>query len=363
MKNKILIIDDEESICDACSEVYIKDGHKVEIAKDGETGLKKVNEFNPDIVLVDLKMPGISGIEVLEELKKINPDIVSIVITGYATIDSAVEVMKKGAFDFLPKPFTPDELRVITNRAIEKRESIKELNRFQKMREVFISMVSHQLKTPLVAVRQYLEVILGGMAGEINEEQTEILDRSKIRIDGLLKLIKDWLNLSRIDENKIVDKLKPIKIYPIINKILYLLKLKAEEKNVSINIDIPEDLPMISGDSESLEQAFLNLIDNGIRFNKEGGSLSISAKSENDVILIDISDTGIGIQKEKIPYIFEQFYQIKNNEIENIEGTGLGLSIVKKIINAHSGTIKIESKHGRGSIFSVILPQVKIKGG
>lgn len=359
MKNKILIIDDEESICDACSEVYIKDGHKVEIAKDGETGLKKVIEFNPDIVLVDLKMPGISGMEVLEELKKTNPDIVSIVITGYATIDSAVEVMKKGAFDFLPKPFTPDELRVITNRAIEKRESIKELNRFQKMREAFISMVSHQLKTPLVAVRQYLEVILGGMTGEINEEQKEILDRSKIRIDGLLKLIKDWLNLSRIDENKIVDKLRPIKLYPIINKILDLLKLKAEEKNVSINIDIPENLPMISGDSESLEQAFLNLIDNGIRFNKEGGSLSIKAKSEDEIIVVDISDTGIGIQKEKIPYIFEQFYQVKDNKIQNIEGTGLGLSIVKKIIDAHTGTVNIESEPGKGSTFSVILPQAK----
>lgn len=359
---KILIIDDEESICDSCSAVYIKDGYQVDIARDGETGLEKIREFNPDLVLVDLKMPGISGMEVLEEIKKFDMDIVSIVITGYATIDSAVESMKKGAYDFLPKPFTPDELRVISKRAIEKRESIKELNRLQKMREGFISMVSHQLKTPLVAVTQYFEVLLGGMAGEITDEQRKILVRSKIRIDGLLKLIKDWLDLSRMEETKIACKFEPLNLTKILSKTQELIKTFAEQKNITLKINIPDNLPKICGDEETLIQAFLNILDNSIRYNKDGGIVSININLDNENVIVEISDTGIGIPKEELPFIFEQFYQIKGKDRKETNGTGLGLSIVKKIIEAHSGNIRVKSKVGVGSTFSIFLPQVN-KGG
>jgi len=357
----ILIVDDEESLCDSCSQVYVKDGYSVDVATDGITGLQKVKDINPDIVLVDLKMPGMSGMEVLEEIKKIDPEIISIVITGYATIDSAVEAMKRGAYDFLPKPFTPDQLRVITGRALEKRASLIEIHRLEKMREGFISMVSHQLKTPLVAVQEYFEVILGGMAGKVTKEQREMLERSKIRIDDLLKLIKDWLNLSRIDEDRILDKLEPISIVPILTKTKELMKASARQKNITLKMDISMSLPMVFGNTESLEQVFLNLIDNGIRYNKDGGTLSIRTTIENGYVIVEISDTGIGIPKDKLPFIFEQFYQVKGDKSQKTYGTGLGLSIVKKIVEAHSGIIKVTSEPGKGSTFKVFLPRVENK--
>ncbi|MFH2049291.1 MAG: hybrid sensor histidine kinase/response regulator [bacterium] len=355
----ILIIDDDESMCDACVQTYVKSGYIVDIAGDGVSGMQKVKDINPDLVLVDLKMPGISGMVVLEEIKKIDPEIVTIVITGYASIDSAIESMKKGAYDFLPKPFTPEELRLITKRALEKRRLTIESNRLlqekNEMREGFISMVSHQLRTPLVAVQQYFEVILGGMAGEVTDEQREMLERSKIRIDQLIYLIKDWLNLSKIDANRIVKKLASINITSIFTNIFNLMQTIAKEKNITLKMDIPENLPTISADEETLEQAFLNLVDNGIKYGKNDGSLVVSAKEKNGYIEVSISDNGIGIPEDKLPFIFEQFYQVEYKT----ESAGLGLSIVKKIMDAHSATIKVTSELGKGSTFTVLLPKIK----
>ena len=364
MKSKIiriLIIDDEHYICDSCSQVYIKDGYQVDTANDGLTGIKKVKEFNPDLVLVDLKMPGMSGMQVLEEMKKIDPTIVSVVITGYATIDSAVVAMKREAFDFLPKPFTPNELRLVTRRALKKRQLILETNRLReekdRMKENFISMVSHQLRTPLVAVQQYFEVILGGMVGAVSEEQKNMMNRSKIRIDELIKLIKEWLDFAKIDANKLVAELKPTNLIPILAKVLDTLQPLAEQNNVTLKMDIPENPALISGNANVLEQVFLNLVENGIRYNRDKGNVTIKAGMENGYVRVEISDTGIGISQQELPFIFEQFYQV--NQVGRTDGTGLGLCIVKRIIDAHSGEIKVTSEPGRGTVFSVLLPEIK----
>src|SRR4030042_1746040 len=165
-KGKILIIDDEEAMRDGCLQILTRDGFYAEAAENGTIGLQKLRELKPDAVLIDLKMPGISGLEVLEQIPAIDPDVVPIVITGYATVDSAVEGMKKGALDFLPKPFTPDELRIIIKRGLERRRLVQETSRLReekrKIEENFITMVSHQLRSPVSTVQQYFEVILGG---------------------------------------------------------------------------------------------------------------------------------------------------------------------------------------------------------
>ncbi len=358
---KILIIDDEQFMCDSCRQVFIKDGYQVDIANDGITGIKKIKEFKPNLVFVDLKMPGMSGMEVLEEIKKIDPTIVSIVITGYATIESAVEAIKREAYDFLPKPFNPDELRLVTGRALKRRKLILETNRIReekdRMKENFISMVSHQLRTPLVAVQQYFEVILGGMVGAVSKEQKNMLNRSKIRIDELIKLIKEWLDFAKIDANKLVAELKPTDLIPILSKIPDTLQSLAKQSNVTVKMDIPKDLTLISGNANTLEQVFLNLVENGIRYNKNGGNIIISTQMENGYVKVEISDTGIGISQQELPFIFDQFYQV--NSHNRTDGTGLGLCIVKRVIDAHLGEIKVTSEPGRGTVFSILLPKIK----
>lgn len=357
----VLVIDDEESMRDSCSLILAKGGFTAAAAENGQVGLEKIRELKPDIALIDLKMPGISGFEVLEKIRDIDPQLIPIVITGYATVDSAVEAMKKGAYDFLPKPFTPEELRIIISRALERRRLAVEaetLRREKKLLEDnFITMVTHQLRSPLVAIQQYFEVILAGMIGPVEETQRDMMLRARERLDGLLRLINDWLDLARIDRGQIVDKLKPVALDRLLKKQVEFLKPLAKEYEVSLELEPAKGSASVLGDEQMLEQVFSNLITNAVKYNKPKGSVTISLDHDDSFIVAKVKDTGIGIAREHLPFIFDQFYRVSRREDQKIKGTGLGLSIAKKIVEAHNGSIEVESEPGQGSTFSVRLPR------
>jgi two-component system, sensor histidine kinase and response regulator len=360
-KNTILIIDDEEVMRDGCQMILSKAGHIAETAENGTIGLEKMRILKPDAVLVDLKMPGISGLDVLEKIPEIDPNMIAIVITGYATIESAVDAMKKGAFDFLPKPFTPDELRLIINRGLERRHLILETERLReekrRIEENFITMVTHQLRSPLTTVQQYFEVILAGLTGDVPEKQKEMLLRAKGKLQNLLNLINDWLNMARISHEQLVEKFKPVDISLMIYELVQFMKPAAKEKNIDLDFELPSDLPKINADPESLEQVFTNLINNAIIYNRPNGKVTIRIREEDGFVAIDISDTGIGIAEKDIPFLFDQFYRVKREETQNIKGTGLGLPIAKKIVEAHNGSIRIFSILNQGTTFTILLPK------
>ncbi len=362
-KFKVLVIDDEESMRDSCCLILEREGFETDSAENGVIGLEKIEEDRPDFVIIDLKMPHISGQEVLEKIKESNPEIIPIVITGYATVESAVEAMKKGAYDFLPKPFTPEELRIIIRRGVERRKLIletKSLRREKKiLEENFITMVSHQLRSPLVAIQQYFEVILAGMVGKVEEKQKEMILKAKERSEGLLELINDWLSIARMDSGQLVDKLKPTSLKTILSKIVDFMQPISEEKNISLKLVLPSGSDAVLGDDESLEEVFSNLINNAIKYNKPDGSVTVSIKEDKDFIRVDVEDTGVGIGPEHLPLIFDQFYQIDRSKRKGDKGSGLGLSIAKKIVEAHNGSIHVSSELGKGTIFTVVLP----KGG
>ena len=360
----ILVIDDEDIICESCRKVLTKEGYTVEIARDGLSGLKKVRQLRPDLALVDLKMPGMDGMEVLEKIKEIDPNIVTVVITGYATIESAVEAIKRGAYDFIPKPFTPDELRLITQRAFEIRrlalESAVLREEKEKMKRNFVTMVSHELKSPLVAVQQYFEVILGGMAGEITAEQREIMMRMSHRINRLLALINDWLSMAKVEAGKLVQKLEPLDLAPVLRRTIESLQPLAAKRGVRIESAFPDTLPVIRGDEDTLEEALTNLLINGIEYNRDNGVVKVGTEEEEAHLVVKIADTGIGISEKDLPFIFDDFFRVKSKETEGIMGTGLGLSIVKRIVEGHSGYINVTSESGRGTIFSIYLPKIRV---
>jgi len=361
--NTILVIDDEESMLDSCKQALEKKGYHVELANSGEEGLKKAKEVEPDLILIDLKMPGTNGMDLLLKIQEIDPSIVNVVITGYATIDSAVEAMKRGAYDFLPKPFTPNELRIIVARGLEKRKlqiEAEELRKEkEKLRESFVTIVTHQLRSPLVTVRQYLEVILGGMAGEMSNDINEMLQRSATRIDELLDMVNDWLNMARIETGKLADNFEPIDLCEILIKCIGSYKKLADKKELLVNINCPAEIPKIEGDKESLFEAFSNLIDNAIKYNRPNGKILVNVKKDDSHLVVTIADTGLGIDKESLPFIFDEFYRAKNKDTREITGTGLGLSITKKIVEAHSGKINVESKLGEGTVFTVSFRSAK----
>jgi len=357
---KIMIIDDEKVICDACAQILSGEGCLVETSCEGATGLKKVDDFKPDIVFVDLKMPGISGMEVLEEIRKKDKNIVSIVITGYATIESAVESMKKGAFDFLPKPFNPDELKIIARRALEKRRVSLEAERLreekEKMRQNFIALVSHELRTPLVAVMQYLEVFAGGVAGAISQEQAKIVNRMKIRLNELLGLIDRWLKLSRIEELKLKEGFEDFSLSSAIEEVVNLVKPFAQEKKVNIEVKSMSNRIIINGDKTMVKEVFTNIINNGIKYNREGGKIMVESREQDNFWVFDISDTGIGVAEQEIAHMGDEFYRVKREG--SAAGSGLGLAIVKKILAIHDGKLEIKSEVNQGSTFSIFLPKI-----
>ncbi|OGD28734.1 MAG: hypothetical protein A2Y56_01035 [Candidatus Aminicenantes bacterium RBG_13_63_10] len=356
----VLVIDDEEVIRDSCSQILLKFGYRVETSADGASGIRKIETLKPEAAIIDLKMPGTSGFEVLEAIPRLDPHLTAIVITGYATVDSAVEAMKKGAYDFLPKPFTPEELRVILARGLERRQLVLEaeaLRREKKaLEENFITMVSHQLRSPVVAAQQYLSLILAGIVSDPGKLR-EMIAKSSERLDGLLRLIDDWLNLACIDQGSLVGKLKPVALRRMLARVIETLDPSARESSVSLEWPDRDDPEIVAAaDEESLEQAVMNLVHNAIKYNRPQGSVRLGLRQDGAAVVLEVEDTGIGIAREHLPFIFDQFFRVSRASRESLRGSGLGLCIVKKIVEAHQGRIEVQSEPGVGTTFTVVLP-------
>jgi signal transduction histidine kinase len=225
------------------------------------------------------------------------------------------------------------------------------------MKSEFIAMVAHELRAPIAAVEQQLNVILGKMAGDLTEKQEQLLSRAKERTRGLLDLIKDLLDLSKIEAGKMVQYKEPLSLQEVIQRVVDLMKTEAEAKKIDLQFSASSDVPFIHADRNSMEGIFTNLISNGIKYTPEGGKVWVTLSEENGLVKTTVSDTGMGIQKEDLPRIFDKFYRVKSTETRQIVGTGLGLSIVRSIVDAHLGSISVESELGKGTTFTVCFPR------
>jgi signal transduction histidine kinase len=360
-KRKILIIDDEEVVLDSCTQILGGGGHEIVTAGNGVEGLKLAESFQPDLVFVDLKMPGISGFEVLEKIRAIDPAIVTIVITGYATVDSAVEAMKKGAYDFLPKPFTPEELRLITRRGLEKRSLVLETIALKRereiMRENFAAIVSHELKSPLGAVQQNLFAMTRD-SSTASDEQKKRLEKMKTRIDDLMKLIHKWLRGISVDMESIKETFEPVSVAACIEKAVESTTPEAVRKDIGIAVAVHEPIRLVLGDEVSLTEALVNILGNAIKYSHVGTEVAAAAEEKNDRIVITVTDSGVGIAEEDLPMIFDGFYRAESGKAA-AGGVGLGLAITRRIIEAHEGSVSVHSELGKGSTFVLSLPVLR----
>lgn len=359
----VLIVDDEEAIRDSCRQVLSKSGYECHTAVDGIEGLHLAHQVAPDVMLLDLMMPGIDGLEVLDQVLKTHSDTVCIVITGYATIESAVDAMKRGAFDFLPKPFTPQELRLIVRRGLEQRRLLRETAALreekERMKQYFITIVTHELRSPLLLVKQYLDLIVGGKMGVIDDTAREMLDGAHGTLIGLLDLIADWLELARINAGDIAGGMEEIDVWSVLEKVVEEMTPLASERGVTIRLDPPPETTTVNAHAESLAVVFKNLVSNAIKYNRPNGSVILEGRTADGRLRIDVRDTGMGIPGEEIPFIFEDFFRVKSSETAEIPGTGLGLSIVKKIVEGHHGSVEVASERGEGTALSVYLPLLR----
>jgi signal transduction histidine kinase len=360
-RSKILIIDDEDIVLESCIQILKNQNYQILTARNGEEGLTKLESYLPDLVFVDLKMPGLSGFEVLDKIHEFDHTIVTIVITGFATVSSAVDAMKKGTYDFLPKPFTPDELRLITQRGLERRKLVLEtisLRREKEMlREHFAAIVSHELKSPLGALQQNLYVLTDDLSDKLTDEQKGKLKRLQTRIKDLIKLVNTWLRAISVDVSSIRDNFDVVEIPVVIEKAIENINSQAIRKAIDIKSTIPDNLSVISGDEVTLVESVVNILSNAVKYSRIDSEVTIGVLNLGDNIEISIADHGVGIAPDDLPHLFEDFF-IGQSTTEGERRSGVGLAITRRIIEAHDGSITVESELGKGSKFNIRLPVI-----
>ncbi|HCY83673.1 MAG TPA: hybrid sensor histidine kinase/response regulator [Desulfobacteraceae bacterium] len=475
---RVLVVDDEKRIRHACRRMLVSEGCEVKEASNGRDGLEMINASHYDIVLLDLMMPGISGMEVLSQIKAHHPDTVIIVITGYATLEHSIETMKKGAFDFLSKPFSPQELRVIITKALEfirtlqdisteksrmrvmidtlrdgvlttdhqKRialanpaflrmigvrqrkvigqdiakviqepvilsmieeannqpegahaelteeitipagndqddiiigircipfrdrlnrnlgtvtmfHDITALKKHDQIKSDFVSMVAHEIKSPLNSILMQLKVVQDGLAGDLTDKQKEILERSSLKLTSLTELATELLDLSKIESGLINQDREALTPCELIREHVALYQDRAGEKNITLTARDGGDDITVMANRNNMEEVLSNLISNAIRYTPDQGCVDVWVEQDDDTVRLHVKDTGFGIPKENLDQIWDKFFRVKNEKTRFINGTGLGLAIVKRIVDAHHGEILVDSEVDKGTEFTVCLPK------
>ncbi len=362
----IVVIDDDYAMRLSCQQALSRSGYEVSVFEDGASGLNGVSRIRPDLVVVDLKMAGLSGLEVIERVHQIDPDLVVIVITGYATIGTAVDAMKAGAYDFLPKPFKPDELRIVVSRGLERRRLLMASRRAEVERELmkrrFVTFVSHQLKTPLVAVQQYLDVMARlEESGKEVEHRRQWLERCLNRTKEMREIIDDWLTLAKIEGGHLVRHDAEVDLRPVMAAIIESCEGLAQAEGVTLALEMPDAEYIAAGDHSSFVVLFENLVANAIKYNRPGGSVTVRGSMTPGQLVVSVEDTGVGVPDEDLPFLFDEFFRGRNTGKPKTTGTGLGLPICRRIVNELGGLIDVESETGRGSVFRVRLPAIARK--
>jgi len=367
---KILVVDDEPGIRSGVTRIlrnfrvdypFMEEPIEFEVmeAPTGEAGITIIETNIPDILLLDNKLPGIQGIEVLEYIKKKKKDIIVVMITSYASLELAVKATSDGAYDFIPKPFTPQELKSsienITKRVFLKKMTNKLQDAGKKIRFTFLSILSHELKAPLNAIEGYLKMTKERQLGPNLEDYDGIIDRSLDRIRGMRNLILDLLDLTRVESGKAKRNMADVDLLKVARTAIDTMRPYAIQREVDIELQGVSPL-ILPADEEEIEIIFNNLISNAIKYNKEGGTVACNIHKMEGCMIIQVEDSGIGMSQNDIEKIFDDFVRIKNEDTKNISGSGLGLSIVKKLVDNYSGKIEVTSAPGQGSTFKVIIP-------
>ena len=337
---------------------------RVSQAESGEAALALIDADKPDIILLDYKLPGISGLDVLTFLKEKKQDILVVMITAYASLETAVQATKSGAFDFLAKPFTPEELRATvhktTKHCMVQRQAAKLAEERRQIRFEFLSVLAHELKSPLAAVEGNLFIMRDHVAGETIQEYDHLISRSLIRLEGMKKLIFDLLDLTRIESGQKKRMLADVDICAVAKQAIETHAVLAADKKVAISLEAPESM-LLQADAGELEIIFNNLISNAVKYNRDGGSVVVALRDEGSTVSIAVKDTGIGMTKEEVARLFGEFTRIKNQKTMNILGSGLGLSILKRLSHLYGGNVSVESVPDEGSTFTVVLQKEQAK--
>jgi len=367
----LLIVDDDQRMRESCSMLleslkirlpWLDDEYSFKITETGtaEDAQQIIDKENIDILLLDQRLPGLQGTDLLEYISGKEIDIQTVMITGNATLDTAVNATRNGANEILVKPFTPEELRMATTKAakflILQRIVAKLDEERKKTRFEFIRVLSHELKSPLAAVTGYLNIIKTRTLGDDLETYIPSIERSMLRLEGMKRLISDMLDLTRIESGVKVRNIGDHQLTEIVADMIEGVLTQALNRKITVSSEVPDF--KITVDRVDMEIILTNLLTNAVKYNKDGGSIKLTAHKIGRALKIQCSDTGIGMTEDEVARLFQEFTRIRNEQTKNILGNGLGLSILKKVVSLYDGEVSVVSQFGKGSEFTVILPGV-----
>lgn len=384
----VLVVDDEEMIRFVLTEKLSESGYSVTTAVNGQDAVELFRDTAFDAVLLDLKMPGMDGIETLKELRSQDPDIPVIMVTAFGDIATAVEAIKRGAYDFVEKPPQINRIMVTLRRAIEKaaleREvrtlgkhaeesavlklAYEKLKELEQAKNVFLSSVSHELRTPLTSIIGYAEisrkklaklivVMEGGNPAhtkkilQVEENLGTVVSESE-KLAGLIECI---LDVTAMEAGTAEWRWEPVSLRDVVETAASECAPAFAKKGLEFTLTVEDGLPLVKGDRFRLSQAVTQLLSNAASFTDQG-EVACSVKRVDKKIVVSIADTGRGIRVSQQGVIFEKFSQIGDLMTDKPKGVGLGLSICRLIVGYHGGETCVESEPGKGSVFTIILP-------
>jgi len=363
---RVIIIDDNADFAESQAEFLENRDFQARIAPGKDEAILIAKDFIPDIALIDLRLKGESGIEVIPLLKNISPDIICIMLTGYGDMDTAIGALRQGASDYLHKPVDPIELETVLYRSYERirlqKERINAIIAREKAeaanaaKSEFLSRMSHELRTPLNSILGFTQMMQLERK-KVDETHLEYVNIIHKAGEHLLDLINDILDMSKIETGNFELDIKAVEMDKILKECQTLLEPAAEKNGINLNLtcSVCSGI-LLKADSKRLKQVFLNLLSNSIKYNKSNGSVEISCENkENNFIKINIHDTGKGIPEERQQELFIEFSRL-GAENSAIEGTGIGLAICKKLIELMDGRIGVTSSEGEGSTFWIEIP-------
>lgn len=357
--NRILAVDDTPDNLILVKTLLESEGYKVDLVSNGEAALQKVGESPPDLILLDVMMPGMDGYEVTRKIREnLETNYIPILLLTASLKSSVVEGLDAGADDFIRKPFDTEELLARVRSLLRLKHSIDEQQRMIDQREDFVSRLTHDLRTPLVAADRMLGLFQQGVFGEIPstmQEPISVMIRSN---QNLMEMVNTLLEVYRFEAGKKQLNLKNIDLREVTQEIIDEITPLALEKNLTLKLKVQDlnqtenNSSMILGDKLEIRRVLNNLIANAIKFT-DTGSVEAHISSDGKFVAIAVIDTGQGIAPEEQLTVFERFRQGKNKGT----GSGLGLHLSQRILEAHGGSIELQSEQGQGSTFTILLPK------
>jgi two-component system sensor histidine kinase/response regulator len=386
LKAKILIVDDEEGIQKGCRKVLAQHGFHIEAASTLKEGLQKIQDSSFDLVLLDVMLPDGKGIDIIPRLHESDPDLVCVVMTGYATVELAVQAMKAGAYNFITKPFSADLLLLTVNQGLEKRQLSRDVKRlknfehdvsqlwslakgeldgFDQLNKDFIGpaafrlTIAHEFRAPITALLSFLILLRKGYVPA--DQQDKIIDSAIERAQDLLDLVDDLMNLTTAKEELSPENRKLHHLSEDLEKVVPTLKAQAQEKGLQFSMEI-KNRPLVETNPMLMELLWTNLISNAIKYTLPGGSVTVVLEEQEGWAIGSVADTGIGMSPSEQNLIFHEFYRAPRAKEMERHGSGLGLSFVKRIIEGYNGTLQVRSEADKGSFFQFRLPMSKGNG-